>query len=92
MWFREVAEVLKEKYPEYKVKTKELPRCPVVMASMFDKGVKKILPLWNKVAYIDNTKSREILGIEYHTAEEAVAEMGRSLIETKMIADKRKQK
>lgn len=72
LWFKEVAETLKSNFPDYKIKTKELPRCPVVVASMFDKGVKKILPMWGKVAYISNDRSREVLGIEYHTAEEAV--------------------
>jgi len=52
-----VAEILKERYPNMKIKSGELGYCPVKMVSWFDKSVKLILPMWNKVLRVDHTQS-----------------------------------
>ena len=44
LWMKELAGILKEKYRGYyKIKNRELPRCPVVLVSTFDKSVKKAI-------------------------------------------------
>jgi hypothetical protein len=48
LWFKEIGVALKGAFPEYKIKTGELGLCPVKLASLFDAGAKKIIPLWNK--------------------------------------------
>lgn len=55
LWFREYAEILKVAFPDFKIKTKELPFCPVKLASWFDGSVKQILPFWNRTQNADNT-------------------------------------
>jgi nucleoside-diphosphate-sugar epimerase len=90
LWFKEVAAAINTQLPGYKIKTKELGFCPVKVASFVDPGVKQILPLWKKVSHIDNSRSQYVLGVQYIPAEDAVAEMARSLIENKIVRDKRK--
>ena len=56
---KELAGILKEKYREYyKIKNRELPRCPVILVSTFDKSVKKAIQYWKVVYDFDNTKSK----------------------------------
>jgi nucleoside-diphosphate-sugar epimerase len=68
LWFKEYAETLKEAYPDYSFKTGELGYCPMKVASWFDKTAKMILPMWGKTFNIDNSQSRDVLGIQYHDA------------------------
>jgi hypothetical protein len=65
LWIREVAVNLKEQFPEYKIRSKEISYCPIKMASFFSSEVKLLIPMWRRVLEIDNRQSREILGIEY---------------------------
>ena len=55
VWFKEVAEVLKQRYPRHNIKSGELGYCPVKVVSWFDKSVKLILPMWNKALRVDHT-------------------------------------
>lgn len=68
MWFKDFGQALKEAYPDYKFKTAELGFCPMKVASWFDKSAKMILPMWGKNFQIDNTQSKNVLGIQYHDA------------------------
>ena len=40
LWFKDIAQALKNSYPQYNIKTKELAYCPVKLVSFFDKSVK----------------------------------------------------
>lgn len=80
VWFKEMASYLKERYPRNGIKTKEFGYCPVRTLSLVDSSVKLILPMWNKEFELVNTRSREVLGIEYRTAEEAIVAMAESLV------------
>jgi dihydroflavonol-4-reductase len=55
VWFKDVAEVLKQRYPRQNIKSGELGYCPVKVVSWFDKSVKMILPMWNKSLKVDHT-------------------------------------
>jgi nucleoside-diphosphate-sugar epimerase len=93
MWFKEIAEVLKEEFgQDYKFKTGELKYCLVKMASLWDPTVKMILPMWGKEFKIDNKRSREILGIDYRQKRETIIEMANALISYGYIKDKRSKK
>lgn len=59
---------------------------------MFDPSARVILPYWNKVLRLDNTKSREVLGIQYHDNRETFRLMTESMIDNGIIKDKRKKK
>ena len=40
LWFKDIAQALKDAYPQYNIKTSELSYCPVKIVSIFDKSVK----------------------------------------------------
>ena len=58
------------------------------MVSYFDKSVKQILPMWGKTMNCDNKKSRQILGIMYHTPQESIIAMAETLLEAGQIPRK----
>lgn len=59
------------------------------MTSWFDKSVKLILPYWEKTRELDNTKSKEILKIEYYDVKESILAMAESLISSGQVILKR---
>ena len=93
LWFKQIAETLKEEYGEfYKFKTGELKYCTVKLASFFDPSVRIILPLWRKSIILNNERSRKVLGIEYRDTKTTINEMALTLIACGQIAEKRKPK
>ena len=65
-WFVEIAAALKSVFGQYyKIKDSELKYCTIKIASIFDKSIKLILPMWGKKNKLENSKSKDILGIEY---------------------------
>jgi nucleoside-diphosphate-sugar epimerase len=92
LWIREVAEILRQEFPEYNIKSREISYCPIKLASFFSSEVKLLIPMWRRVLTIDNRQSREILGIEYRDYRETLKATGDSLIQFGAIVDKRKQK
>lgn len=88
LWFKEFAEVLKQRYPNQKIKSAELGYCPVKVVSWFDKSVKLILPMWNRVLRMDNSQSQEVLGVKYISSADAIIAMAESLFDAGMIPRK----
>ncbi|TNV77415.1 hypothetical protein FGO68_gene11878 [Halteria grandinella] len=91
LWFKNYAETLKEAYPQYKFKTGEIGFCPVKVVSWFDSSAKQILPMWGRIINVDNTKSKTVLGVQYHDGRESIREMAKSMIQYGVIPDKKKK-
>jgi nucleoside-diphosphate-sugar epimerase len=92
LWFREIAEALKEEFgADYKFNTKELKYCTVKLASIFDGSIKMILPMWKKQLKFNHDKSVRVLGIEYKNTKTTIIEMGHALIKCGIVPDKRKK-
>ena len=86
---KELATILKNRYKGYyKIADRELPFCPVKIVSTFDKSIKKAIQYWNVNYDFDNTKSKEVLGIEYRPIEDTVVEMSEQMIKLGLIKDK----
>jgi hypothetical protein len=62
--------------------------CTVKVASYFDKSVGIILPLWEKTLYLDNTKSKQVLKIDYKEANQAILAMAESLYSSGQVVRK----
>lgn len=89
LWFKDISQILKDKYPMYKAKTTELGYCPVKFASFFDSSIKLILPVWNRKLIISNAQSSEVLGIQYRDPAESIEAMAESMISYGVIPEKR---
>ncbi|CDW84889.1 nad-dependent epimerase dehydratase [Stylonychia lemnae] len=91
MWFKEMAQVLAQKYPSgFKINTSDIKYCTLKFASWFDASAKTLLPFWGLEFEMDNQKSKTILGIQYRPASEAVIEMAESLIQSGLLRSKKK--
>jgi hypothetical protein len=44
--------------------------------------------MWGKTMLVDNTRSKNVLGIQYHTPQESVVAMAESLMEAGQIQRK----
>lgn len=91
MWLKDFANVLRELYPGYNIKSKEFPYCTVKLASMFDDSVKVVVPYWGKQLQMENGRSKEVLQIKYRDIVETLREGAESMIDAGLIADKRKK-
>lgn len=82
LWMRDMAEHLKGRYPDRKIRTWELPNLLMYLASMFDKRVDRSMldALLGKRVLLDASRSREVLGLEYRSAESSLYDTAESLI------------
>jgi len=66
--------------------------CTIKIGSLFDSTAAELARFWDFYKEIDNTKSKEVLGIKYRPTQETLVEMGHSIINSGVVEDKRKEK
>ncbi len=69
-----------------------MPKWVASVASVFMSELKPVMKEWGVEIRFNNTKSREVLGIDYRPMDKTVVEMVYSMFETKALQDKRKVK
>ena len=78
---QEIAMALHEEFGHrYNIKTGEIKYCFMYIGSFFDKGAAEAIASWNVDYELINTRSREILGINYRPMKETLVDMGHSMI------------
>ncbi|MGE0788088.1 MAG: NAD-dependent epimerase/dehydratase family protein [Sandaracinaceae bacterium] len=82
LWLREIADVLRPHYPDRKITKRQLPNFLMYVASLFDKRVDRTMldQLLDKTIGFDNTRSRDVLGVDYRPAERTVLDTAASMI------------
>jgi dihydroflavonol-4-reductase len=87
LWMIDIARALRKHLGDAarKVPTRELPDWAVRLASLYDPGARLAVPELGKFVPVDTSWTRRELGMEFIPADEAVAAMGRSLIELKLV-------
>ena len=83
LWMKEIAEVLREAYPKRSISHRELPNFIMFFASLFDKRIDRasLRALLDKEIRLDNTRSRENLGLAYRPVKQSLIDTAQSLIE-----------
>lgn len=79
--FTQIGEILREAYPDRKLPKGELPSWLVRMLTLVNPTLKQIVPELEKERSFSNEKSKQILGIDYIPAKEAVLASTNSLID-----------
>ena len=79
LWFSDLAEAVRDAVPEAKPSTREAPNLVVKALSYVDPSIKSVLPQLGKRFEGDNTRLREVLGIEPKSARDGAAEAARWL-------------
>ena len=87
LWMIDIARALRRHLGDAarRVPTRELPNWAVRLAALYDPGARLAVPELGKFVPVDTTRTRRALGIEFIPAEEAVAAMGRSLIDLGLV-------
>jgi nucleoside-diphosphate-sugar epimerase len=80
--FKDISTILKKQLGDgYPIKTEEMGACPP--------GNARFEALWDWDFEVDNSKSKEILGITYHNIEDTLREMTEGMIENGCLPDLR---
>ena len=83
--FKEVAQILKEAYPNKKIPSKTLPSFLVSLLSNFDKTLKPILPDLGETRKADNSKAKTMLNWEPIPNREAILSCAGSVMELGIV-------
>lgn len=83
--FKEVADILREEYPERKIPRPSLPNFAVKLLSNFEKTLKPILVDLGVERKLDNSKAKSVLKWQPISAKKAVLACAESLIELNII-------
>lgn len=84
-WLHEIGEVLAEAYPDRTLPDVEIPDEQVRMASETNPMLKPLLPNLGRRRAYNNSKAREILGIEFTSARNALLSSAESAIELGLV-------
>lgn len=87
LWLLDVARILRSQlgHAARRAPARELPDWAVRLAALFDPGARLAVPELGKFVAVDTSRTRQALGIEFIAPEEAVAAMGRSLLEMQLV-------
>jgi nucleoside-diphosphate-sugar epimerase len=87
LWLVEIGQALRDRLGEdaRRVSARELPDWAVKLAAIFDPAARLAVPELGKLVRVDVARTRQALGMDFIPAQEAVAAMGRSLIELKLV-------
>ena len=93
-WMLEVAQVLEKEFkPQgFKIPTRTIGKCPLHLASLWDRQVRLMMNYIGYEMRVNNQKSIDVLGIKYTDAEESIKAMAYALIEIGTVKDMRKKK
>jgi len=82
LWFRDLAAMLHEKYaPQgYRIPTAEAKYCLVKFFSLFNREAAAVVRFWGREFHGNNSRSKNVLGIEYRPARDSIIEMADSMI------------
>ena len=87
LWMSEIADIVRQEFPDRRVPRFRLPDWTVYIGAIFDRRV-----TWEYLRshlgvqrHIDNTRARTRLGIEFRPIEETVVDSARSLVELGVV-------
>ena len=72
LWFSEIGAVLAKAYPDRTFPDTEIPDEQIKLAAKTNAGLKSLLPNLGRRRPYNNTKAREVLGIDFISAEDAL--------------------
>jgi len=87
LWLKEIADILREHFPDYrkKVPSKMMPNFIFKLVSIFDRGAARFVPSLGIKKDMDASPAREMLDWQPRSAEGAVESGARSLIELGIV-------
>ncbi len=83
LWFHEMAQAIRDHAPNRKIVTRRAPNALMRVLGLFDAEIRTIVPSLGKIDWLDNTRARTLLGIDFIPAREAVVAAADSVIRLK---------
>ncbi len=84
-WIKDVANLLKEAYPDYPIKTNVFPSWLVRIVALFSPEARATVDSLDQELSVDNTRIKETFDWHPRDMKEMVLSMAKSMIELKMI-------
>ena len=90
IWLDEIGRILSGEFGKYgyRVPSRRAPYSFIKLVSLFDKALRPMLPIYGKETRADNTRMREVLGIEPRDIRTTLIDMGYSMIDMGLIKRK----
>lgn len=90
LWFQEIIQILKEEFGPlgYKFPTRTIGTWLLTIGSWFDRSLKDLLPIVGIPLKVDNSLSKQELGMQYIDAKQSLIDMGHSLINNGLVKQK----
>ncbi len=79
LWFKDIGAILQEAFPDRKLPKGELPTWFVRLMSRFKPELKLIAPNLGRQRNYDNRKAKELLGMQFRPAKEAILASAKSV-------------
>jgi dihydroflavonol-4-reductase len=83
--FVQIAKAIKAAFPNRKVNTAQAPSFLIRFLALFDGEIKAVLPTLGKHIGVNASKAKNILGIDFISPEDSLAETAKYLIENKFV-------
>lgn len=81
MWFAEMAEALKQRFPDRKLVTRQAPNFFIHLMGVFDKSIRQIIPNLGKRFDGSNARAKELFAMEFIKTEDSLAATANYLID-----------
>lgn len=81
LWFQDLAQAIKDAFPERRVVTRVAPDAIVRLLALFDPAIRTVLPDLGRRRAADGGRARELLGIEYRDTRQSAVDAARFLID-----------
>ena len=85
MWLTEVAAILKAEYPSRRIPARTAPDFLIRLTGLFDRSLRHIVPLLGRRHELDNTRARELLGMEFTPAPDSLRAAARYIMERGLV-------
>lgn len=80
LWFKDIAEIIKQAYPNRKTITREAPSFMIRLVSMFDKSLQQVVPELGRSFRISSRVSVEKLEMKLRPAKDALLDAAAAII------------
>lgn len=81
LWMPDMAKIVASQFPDRRIVTRRAPNWLIRLLALADKEVKAAVPLLDRERVLDNSRAREVFGMEFIPADEAVRAGAAYLVE-----------
>lgn len=85
LWFKEIGAILQNAFPDRRMPKGELPTWLVRLMSRFRPELKLIAPNLGRLRNYDNRKAKDLLGMQFRPAKEAILASAESVVEPGLV-------